>query len=310
MYEMMLRIRTFEMKARELFLAGQLPGFLHLYPGQEAIATGVCANLLPTDQICSTHRGHGHCIAKGGKTRLMMAELYGKATGYCGGKGGSMHIADPDLGILGANGIVGAGLPIALGAAFAMKYKKTKDVSVVFFGDGASNSGRVHEAMNMAALYDLPLIFVCENNGVAFMTRQEYHQKIDDISVRAAGYGFEGITADGNDVLEVYELTNQAVEKARNGGGPTLLEFKSWRQLGHTLGDKELYRTAKEKEDWLKKDPIPRFAAVLLENNTAGQEDLAQIEQKIIAEIDEAVQFSIDSPLPELSTLVAGVYAE
>lgn len=194
MYEMMYRIRTFEMKARELFLNGQLPGFLHLYPGEEAVATGVCANLRKTDQICSNHRGHGHCIAKGGETKRMMAELYGKTTGYCHGKGGSMHIADPELGILGANGIVGAGFPIGVGAAFAMKYRKTDDVTVVFFGDGASDRGTAHEVMNMAALYDLPIIFVCENNGVAFTTRQEFHQKIKDISVRAQAYGFEGYT--------------------------------------------------------------------------------------------------------------------
>jgi len=310
MYEMMFRIRTFEMKARELFLAGQLPGFLHLYAGQEAIATGVCTHLRDDDQIVSTHRGHGHLIAKGGRTDKMMAELYAKNTGYCHGKGGSMHIADPDIGILGATGIVGAGMPIGLGAAFAMKYRGQDNVTVVFFGDGGSNRGTVHEAMNMSALYNLPLIFVCENNGVGFSTVQKLHQKIEDISVRAAGYGFEGFTADGNDALEVYEVTGRAIEKARNGGGPTLLEFKTWRILGHTLGDKELYRTAEEKAEWAKKDPIPRLSKHMLENGIANQAEVDRIEQKIIKEIDDAVQFAIESPVPDASELMVGVYAD
>ena len=310
MYEMMFRIRSFEMKARELFLNGKLPGFLHLYPGEEAVATGVCANLTPTDQICSTHRGHGHCIAKGGETKKMMAELYAKTTGYCQGKGGSMHIADPDLGILGANGIVGAGMPIAVGAAFAMKYRKTKDVTVVFFGDGASNRGTFHEALNMASLYNLPVIFVCENNEVAMYTRQQYHQKIKDVSKRAVGYDIEGFTYDGNDVLAVYEAAKTAVEKARNNGGPTLLEFKTWRHLGHTLGDKEKYRTAEEKEEWLKKDPIPRFEAYLQDSKIAAKKELEAIRDKVAVEIDEAVQFGIDSPHPALSDLTVGVYAD
>lgn len=310
MYEMMFRIRSFEMKARELFLNGQLPGFLHLYPGEEAIATGVCANLTPKDQICSTHRGHGHCIAKGGETKRMMAELYAKTTGYCHGKGGSMHIADPDLGILGANGIVGAGMPIAVGAAYAMKFRKTNDVTVVFFGDGASNRGTFHEALNMASLYNLPVIFVCENNDVGMYTRQKYHQKIKDVSKRAVGYDIEGFTYDGNDVLEVYTAAKTAIDKARSGGGPTLLEFKTWRQLGHTLGDKEEYRTAEEKEAWLKKDPIPRFEEVLLKKKIVTEQDLEAIRAKVTLEIDEAVQFGIDSPHPDLIELTVGVFAD
>lgn len=310
MYEVMLRIRAFEMKARELFLNGQLPGFLHLYPGEEAVAVGVCSNLRNTDQICSTHRGHGHCIAKGMETKYMMAELYAKTTGYCHGKGGSMHIADPNRGVLGANGIVGAGLPISVGAGFAMNYLKRDDVVVVFFGDGASNRGTVHEAMNMAAVYNLPIIFVCENNEVAMYTRRENFQKIQDISVRAAGYGFEGFTCDGNDVEKVCKITQEAVEKARSGGGPTLLEFKTWRQLGHTLGDKEQYRTAAEKAAWLEKDPIPRYEATLLESGAATQEELDQIREKIAKEIDDAVQFAVDSPVPDVSELTVGVYAD
>lgn len=310
LFEMMFRIRSFEMKARELFLAGKLPGFLHLYPGEEAIATAVCAQLTNQDQICSNHRGHGHLIAKGGETRRMMAELYGKSTGYCHGKGGSMHIADPELGILGANGIVGAGLPIAVGSGFAQKYNHTKDVTVVFFGDGASNRGTFHEAVNMASLYNLPVIFICENNAVAMYTRQEFHQKIKDVSVRAVGYDIEGATGDGNNVLEVYEMAGKAIEKARNGGGPTLLEFKTWRQLGHTLGDKEAYRTKEEKDAWLKKDPIPRYEKYLLDQQIASEEEIQNVKNKIELEIEEAVQFGIDSPLPKAEELLDGVFVE
>jgi len=312
MYETMYRIRAFESKGKELFLEGKLPGFIHIYLGEEAVATGVCATLNNNDQITSTHRGHGHCIAKGGRTDLMFAELYGKETGYCKGKGGSMHIADPALGILGANGIVGAGMPIATGAAFALKYNKTDNVAVTFFGDGASNRGTFHEALNMASTWKLPVVFVCENNGYGLTTAQARHQNIKDISVRAAAYGIEGVTVDGNDVLAVYEAAEKAVTNARKGGGPTLIECKTYRHSGHYVGDPEKYRSKEEVEAWMSddKDPIPRFAAYLLEKKITTKEAIKAIRSKVDEEIVAAVEFAVNSPDPDPANLLKGTLVE
>ena len=229
----MVRIRVFETEAGKLAEAGRIPGALHLYVGQEAVAAGIMAHLSADDWITSTHRGHGHLIAKGGAFDRMFAELFGRATGYCRGKGGSMHISNMELGMLGANGIVGAGPPIAVGAAFTAKYRKTDRVAVTFFGDGASNEGSFHEAANMAALYKLPALFVCENNGYGEYTAQANHQAIVDVADRAAGYGMPGVIVDGMDAVAVYEATAAALERARSGGGPTLLECKTYRFFDH-----------------------------------------------------------------------------
>ncbi|MCZ6894513.1 MAG: thiamine pyrophosphate-dependent dehydrogenase E1 component subunit alpha, partial [Gammaproteobacteria bacterium] len=223
MHRQMIRIRTFEENAGKLAEDGKIPGALHLYVGQEAVAVGIMAHLSNEDQITSTHRGHGHLIAKGGEFDRMFAELYGRATGYCKGKGGSMHISNLELGMLGANGIVGAGPPIAVGAAFSNKFRKTRNVTITFFGDGASNEGSFHEAANMAALYKLPLVFVCENNGYGEYTPQANHQAIVDVADRAPGYGMPGVIVDGMDVVAVYEAAGEAIKRAREGDGPTLL---------------------------------------------------------------------------------------
>jgi len=308
MWKTMIKIRKFETRISDLFMDQKIPGFIHLYLGEEAIAAGVCASLRDTDQIASTHRGHGHCIAKGGRLDLMMAELYGKSTGYCKGKGGSMHIADRDLGILGADGIVGAGMPIATGAAFGMKYLKTDDVAVVFFGDGASNRGTFHESLNMASTWKLPVIFVNENNGLGLYTRQAKHQNIINVSDRSAGYGIPGVTADGNNVLEVYEVAKEAINRARQGLGPTLLEFKTWKQRGHFVGDPELYKTDEERKEWMAKDPIPRFEKYLLDFGVS-KDELDSIVKDVEDELEAAVRFAEESPYPDISELTAGTYA-
>lgn len=309
-YETMLTIRAFESKAVELFADNQLPGFVHLYLGEEAVATGVCGSLTTKDYITSTHRGHGHLIAKGGKVDLMMAELFGKSTGYCKGKGGSMHIADVELGILGANGIVGAGQPIAAGAAFACKYKNTDAVTVCFFGDGASNRGTFHEALNMAAIWKLPLVFICENNMYGISNCQREHMRVTDVSDRAAAYGVPGITVDGNDVIAVYEAAAEAVERARKGDGPSLIECKTWRWRGHFEGDPGAYKDPAEQEAWLKKDPIPRYEQKLVELNYATKAELAEIKAKVEAQIDAAICFSQQSPDPTPEDALTDVYAE
>jgi pyruvate dehydrogenase E1 component alpha subunit len=308
-YQTMVTIRTFENKAAELFAAGKLPGFVHLYIGEEAVATGVCANLTAQDYITSTHRGHGHLIAKGGKVDLMMAELYGKATGYCKGKGGSMHIADVDLGILGANGIVGAGQPIAVGAAFACKYKGSGAVAVCFFGDGASNRGTFHEALNLASIWKLPVVFVCENNMYGISNCQRDHMNICDISDRAAAYGIPGVTVDGNDVVAVFEAAAEGVKRARQGDGPSLIECKTWRWRGHFEGDPATYKNPEEQKSWLQKDPIPRLAQKIIELGCATEADLAQIADAVKAQVAAAVAFAESSPDPVPADVLTDVYA-
>lgn len=309
-YEGMLRIRYFEEKARELFTSGEIPGFLHSYLGEEAVATGVCAVLEKDDYITSTHRGHGHVIAKGAQLDKMMAELFGKKTGYCKGKGGSMHIADFSIGVVGAVGIVGAGIPIANGVALASKMKKTKKVVVSFFGDGASNQGAFHEALNLASVWNLPVIFICENNFYAESTPQKEHQKIKDVSIRAASYDIPGTTVDGNDVISVFEATQKAVKRAREDKGPSLIEAKTYRWMGHYIGDPASYRPKGEAEEWRKKCPIKRFRQKLLKEKLLQRDELEKIGKEAKKEIEEAVTFARKSPLPELNEALEDVYAE
>lgn len=306
----MLRIRIFEEKAGRLAEDGKIPGALHLYVGQEAVAAGFMVHLSAADQITSTHRGHGHLVAKGGDFAQMYAELYGRSTGYCRGKGGSMHIADMDLGMLGANGIVGAGPPIAAGAAFTNRYLKNGNVAVTFFGDGASNEGAFHEAANLAAVYKLPLILVCENNGYGEFTPQDQQSAVKDIADRAVGYGMPGVIVDGMDAVAVYETAAAAVERARAGGGPTLVEAKTYRYFDH-VGLKGMglsYRTDEEVEEWKKRDPIQLLEARLTEQDVLTHDQISEIYSQIEAEADEAIQFATDSPHPEPELLLQDVY--
>ncbi|MFC1898996.1 thiamine pyrophosphate-dependent dehydrogenase E1 component subunit alpha [Chloroflexota bacterium] len=309
MYRTMVRIRTFEERVSREFKAGNIPGFCHLYIGEEATATGVCANLRPDDYITSTHRGHGHVIAKGGNTDLMMAELYGKQIGYCKGKGGSMHIADVDSGILGANGIVGAGIPIAGGAAISARIKGTDQVSVCFFGDGATNNTRFHEGVNLAAIWKLPVVYIIENNLYAQKTRISDTCKVIDLADRAVSYGIPQVTIDGNDVLTVYEASGKAIARARKGDGPTLVECKTYRWHGHTEGDPQTYRPKEEVDEWIKKDPIPAFSKHLVEMDVLTAEGVKKIDREIEEEIDKAVKFAEESSLPDPKETLADVFA-
>lgn len=309
MYETMNRIRLFEQKLQEFFAAGEIPGFVHLYLGEEAVATGACATLTDADMITSTHRGHGHLLAKGGDLKLMMAEIFGRRTGYCKGKGGSMHIADLDLGILGANGIVGGGGPLAAGAALAAKYKKSKDVALCFFGDGASNQGTTQESLNMASAWKLPLVFVNENNGYGISCPQCKSMAVVDIADRAAAYDMPGVVVDGNDVLAVYEAVTEGVKRARKGEGPSLIECKTYRWRGHFEGDACTYRCDEELQEWMAKDPIPRFEKKLLEGKTLSKKEADKIKNRIAKEVDEAVAFAKESPMPSTSALMDDVYA-
>jgi len=309
MYRVMLRIRVFEDRVYKEFAAGHIGGFVHLYAGEEAIATGACATLRTDDYITSTHRGHGHVIAKGGKTDRMMAELYGKKTGYNKGKGGSMHIADPDIGVLGASGIVAAAIPIAGGAALSAKMRGTDQVAVCFFGDGACNTSRFHEGVNLASIWKLPVVYVIENNMYAESTPISYAANIPNIADRAAAYGIPGVTVDGNDILAVYEAVGKAVARARRGEGPTLVECKTCRHYGHYEGDTQTYRTKKEFEECHKRDPIPRFRKKLIEMGVLTEKEADKIHQEILKEIDDAVKFADESPLPAPEETLEDVYA-
>lgn len=310
LHRRMVRIRLFEEAAGRLAESNRLPGFLHLYVGEEAVAAGVCGNLTDEDQITSTHRGHGHLVAKGGDFNQMMAELMGKATGYNKGKGGSMHICDLDLGMLGANGIVGAGSPIAVGAALANKYKKNGNVAVAFFGDGATNIGAFHEAANMACALHLPIVFACENNEYGEFTPRDKTMAITDIVDRAAGYGMPGVICDGMDVVAVYEAAGEAIERARSGGGPALIEAKTYRFYNHhgvqNLGLK--YRTDEEVAEKRKEDPIFRFEDRMVEAGTVDRDAVEQIWEELRADIETAIQFAEDSPLPTADQMLTGVY--
>jgi pyruvate dehydrogenase E1 component alpha subunit len=307
----MVRIRLFEEAAGKLMEDGKIPGALHLYVGQEAVASGVMVHLSDQDQITSTHRGHGHLIAKGGEFDRMFAELFGRATGYCKGKGGSMHICNMDLGMLGANGIVGGGPPIAMGAAFANKFRKNKQVAVAFFGDGASNEGSFHESANMAALYKLPLVFVCENNGYGEYTAQANHQAVVDVADRAAGYGMPGVVVDGMDAIAVYEAAGDAIARARKGQGPTLLECKTYRFYDHVgvRGMGLTYRTDDEVERWMKRDPIKLLEKHLVDQKVLTKKKIEAIHAEQLAAIKAGVSFAEQSPLPDPSTLLDDVYS-
>ncbi|WP_461209100.1 thiamine pyrophosphate-dependent dehydrogenase E1 component subunit alpha [Desulfocurvus sp. DL9XJH121] len=309
MYETMLKIRTFETKLQEFFAAGEIPGFVHLYIGEEAVATGACAGLTREDRITSTHRGHGHLLAKGGDVKQMMAEIFGRRNGYCKGKGGSMHIADFDLGILGANGIVGGGGPLALGSALAAKYTKSDSVTVCFFGDGASNQGTTQEALNMASAWKLPLVFVNENNGYGISCPQCKSMAVVDIADRAAAYDMPGVVVDGNDVLAVYEAVTEAVKRARKGEGPSLIECKTYRWRGHFEGDACVYRSDEELDEWVAKDPIPRFEDKLVESGTLTGKAVKEIRARIEQEVADAVDHAKASPLPDAAELLDDVYA-
>jgi pyruvate dehydrogenase E1 component alpha subunit len=294
----MVKIRNFEIMAEKLFLEGELPGFIHLYIGEESIATGIIANLRKDDFITSTHRGHGHMIAKGADINRMAAELYGRTTGYCKGKGGSMHIADFSIGVLGANGVVGGGLPIAVGAGLGIKMKKTDQVVVAFFGDGASNTGAFHESLNFASVYKLPIIFVVENNQFASTVRTKDTTSVENISDRAVGYGIPGITIDGNDIITVYETAKEMIKRARERGGPSLLEVKTYRIKGHFVGDPELYRDKKEVEEFWLSEPIKRFEKKLVELKMLNEIEKKKIWENSEKEVKEAVKFAKESPMP------------
>ncbi len=307
----MVRIRTFETEAGKLAEAGKIPGALHLYVGQEAVASGIMSHLSNEDWITSTHRGHGHLIAKGGEFGKMFAELFGRATGYCKGKGGSMHISNMELGMLGANGIVGAGPPIAVGAAFSIKYRNTQNVAVTFFGDGASNEGSFHEAANMAALYKLPMLFVCENNGYGEYTPQANHQAIVDVADRAAGYGMPGVVVDGMDAVAVYEAADAAIERAKAGDGPSLLECKTYRFFDHVgvRGMGLSYRSDEELAEWQKRDPIHMFESRLAELDVLTKDAAVKVHEKVLADVQAGIEFAESSPMPDPATLLEDVYA-
>ncbi len=308
MYERMRTIRSFEDQVSELFAEGKIPGFVHLYAGEEAIAVGVCSQLTDDDYITSTHRGHGHCIAKGVDVKEMMAELYGKATGSCKGKGGSMHIADVDKGMMGANGIVGGGGPLSCGPGLTAKVLGKDHVAVCFFGDGASEQGTMHESMNLASIWNLPVVFVCENNGFAESTPVEYHASVKDIADRATAYGMPGLSVDGTDIFAVTEAVSEAIERARQGEGPTLIECKAFRYYGHFEGDAVTYYTDEMREDFRQRDPINKFHENVLERGLVSEEELDAIDEKVESLIDEAVIFAEESPMPTPDELTTDVY--
>jgi TPP-dependent pyruvate/acetoin dehydrogenase alpha subunit len=309
MYRSMVTIRQFETMAGEYFAAGQIPGFIHLSIGQEGSSVGVCSSLRKDDYVATTHRGHGHMIAKGADLKRMTAELFGKKTGYCKGKGGSMHIADFSIGMLGANGVVAGGLPIITGAGLSIKLRKTDQVAVAFFGDGAANRGPVHEAMNMAAIWKLPVIFVCENNQYASTTPLNASCSVADLFTRAAAYGMPGEKIDGNDVLAVREAAAAAVARARGGQGPTFLENVTYRLKGHFEGDPQKYRSAEEIESWRSKDPIERFAGLLSQKKYLTRKHAARVQAEVRAELDEALAFAQNSSFPEPGDALTDVFS-
>lgn len=309
MYRRMVRIREFELSAIDLFKRGQVKGAVHPYIGQEASAVGVCMALRKDDLIAGTHRSHGHNIAKGADSKRMMAEILGKETGYCKGRGGSMHIAAFETGSLGALAVVGSGIPLAVGAALAFKMRGEDRVTAPFTGDAGSNTGNWHEGLNMASIWDLPVIFVLENNQYGVSTNIRDSINIDDLSIRAQSYGIPGVRVDGFDVLAVYEAAVKAVERARRGEGPTLLVTESYRIEGHYAGEPEVYRERAEVDEYRKKDPIPRFRTYLIEEEKASQAELDTIDAEIKQEMVEAVKFARESPQPDPSTAMDYIYA-
>ncbi|MDQ3767169.1 MAG: thiamine pyrophosphate-dependent dehydrogenase E1 component subunit alpha [Actinomycetota bacterium] len=309
LYRKMVLIRRFEEKASELRQAGFIPGFLHPYIGQEAVATGACAALEDSDVITSTHRGHGHMLARGADPRRMYAELYARKGGYNRAKGGSLHMIDTELGFLGANGIVGGGIPLATGAALQLKRTGSTGVAVSFFGDGATNQGSFHESLNLASLWKLPVIFVCENNLYGEFTPQDKHQPIRDIARRADSYAMTGEIADGNDVLDMLRVASEAVNRARAGAGPSLVEAKTYRHRGHYEGDMGRYRSAQEVEEWMAKDPILNLETGLLQDSRVAQEELDEVRNSLEEELDAAAEFAAASPHPQPGEALEDVFA-
>jgi TPP-dependent pyruvate/acetoin dehydrogenase alpha subunit len=308
MYQRMVEIRKFEDLAGKNFAAGVIPGFVHLYAGEEAVAVGVCTHLSDLDVITSTHRGHGHCIAKGVEIPGMVAELMGKATGTCKGKGGSMHIADMDHGMLGANGIVGGGFPLAVGAALTAKTLGTGGVAICFFGDGASNQGTFHEGLNLAAIWNLPVVFVCENNGYAESTPVNYHCAATDVANRAGGYEIPGIVVDGLDLFAVYEAAGEAIARARRGEGPSLIEAKTYRYYGHFQGDQVTYRTEEELNKFKAMDAIAKVRKSMLDRGLATEAELDAIDAKVAVDLDKAWADANAAPFPEPEEVLTDVY--
>ena len=304
-------IRRFEERASDDYQAGAIYGVVHCYIGEEAVAVGVCSALNRDDQIISTHRGHGHCLAKGADLNRMMAELYGRQAGYCKGKGGSMHIADFSIGMLGANGIVAGGIPIVTGAGLAAQLEGKGRVAVSFFGDGASNAGPFHESINIAATWKLPMLYVCENNLYSAGTIAAETLALSDVAARAAGYGIPGVVVDGNDVMAVYEAAEAAVNRARAGQGPTLIECKTYRWRGHTeRPGQEDPRPQDEIETWRQRDPINLFATNLMDQGVLTEEAWQKMDAEILAAIEDAVKFSEESPFPDPDAAVEDVFAE
>ncbi len=311
-YEIMYRMRRFEEEVFEFYKKGMMAGLAHLYLGEEAVATGVCAALNENDYIGSTHRGHGHLVGRGADLNKMMAEILGKATGYSKGKGGSMHIMALDKGILGANGIVGGEIPIATGAAYSAKYRGTDQVAVSFFGDSASNEGTFHESINMASAWDLPIVYVIENNLYGISTDIRDVTNVENLADRAFGYGIPGVVVDGMDVISVYEAAKTAVERARAGQGPTLIECKTYRWQGHHVGDPAEYRTRKnpnEKAEWYERCPINCLKDQILKGKIITEKEFEEIESKIEKEIQEAVKFAAESPYPEITESFTDIFA-
>lgn len=309
MYASMVRVRLFEERVRELFAAGRIPGFLHTSVGQEAVAVGVCAALRPDDYVLSTHRGHGHLVAKGGSLRGLMAELYGKASGICHGKGGSMHIADVSVGYLGANGVLAAGCVLAPGVGLSIRHRRSGQVVVAFFGDGAANRGPFHEGVNLAALWRLPVLFVCENNRWASTTAHRLSAAGGSIAARAAGYGIPGEAIDGNDVLAVWEATTRAAARARQGQGPSLIEAHTIRWVGHFEGDPQAYRPRDEVAEGRARDPIARLAERLTADGLLDAAHAARIRAAVAAEIEDAVAWAERSPLPAPAEALTDLFA-
>jgi TPP-dependent pyruvate/acetoin dehydrogenase alpha subunit len=309
MYRRMVRIRQFELAAIDLFKRGEVKGAIHPYIGQEASGVGICMALRKDDLIASTHRGHGHNIAKGANTGRMMAEILGRETGYCKGRGGSMHIAAFDIGSLGALGVVGAGIPIAVGAALGFKMQGEDRVAVPFIGDAGSNTGNWHEGVNMASIWDLPIVFALENNKYGVSTHIRDTARVEDLSIRAQGYGIPGVRVDGFDVLAVYEAAVEAVARARRGEGPTLLVTESYRIEGHYAGEPQVYRDRSEVEEYRKKDPIIRFHKYLVGEKKASKSELDAIDEEIKQEMADAVKFAQESPQPDPATTMDYIYA-
>ncbi|PCK21993.1 pyruvate dehydrogenase [Bacillus pumilus] len=309
LYKQMWLVRYFDEKVDQFFAKGLIHGTTHLCVGQEASAVGSIAVLKDEDKIVSTHRGHGHCIAKGAEVNKMMAELFGRETGYCKGKGGSMHIADLEKGNLGANGIVGGGIPLATGAALTSKMKQEGFVVLCFFGDGATNEGSFHEALNLASIWDLPVVFICENNQYGMSGPVKEMIKIEDISTRAKSYGIPGKTVDGNDMVEIMNTVDEAVSRARGGEGPSLIEMKTYRWKGHSKSDAKKYRTREEETEWRQKDGIKRFKSLLIDLNVLTEEQAASLQEEAKQEIEASVEFAKSSKEPSIDTLLEDVYA-